>query len=69
MDVIFDWNLDNMIYNGLITLRLYGFPFAEVRSFHPGRGLDPAIQDHLLWDSRYGNSTSSFDLVIDFVDL
>ena len=33
MDVIFDWNLGNMIYNGLITLRLYGFPFAEIRSF------------------------------------
>ena len=29
MDVIFGWNLGNMIYNGLITLRLYGFPFAE----------------------------------------
>ena len=33
MDVIFDWNLGNMIYNGLITLRLCGFPFAEIRSF------------------------------------
>ena len=32
MDVIFGWNLGNMIYNGLITLRLYGFPFAEIRS-------------------------------------
>jgi len=32
MDVIFDWNLGNMIYNGLITLRLCGFPFAEIRS-------------------------------------
>ena len=27
MDVIFDWYLGNMIYNGLITLRLCGFPF------------------------------------------
>ena len=34
MDVIFDWELGNMIYNGLITHRLYGFPFAEIRSFH-----------------------------------
>ena len=34
MDVIFDWNLGNMIYNGLITLRLCGFPFAEIRSLH-----------------------------------
>ena len=30
MDVIFYWNLGNMIYNGLITLRLCGFPFAEI---------------------------------------
>ena len=30
MDVIFDWNLGNMIYNGPITLRLCGFPFAEI---------------------------------------
>ena len=30
MDVIFDWNLGNMIYNGLITLRLCGFPFVEI---------------------------------------
>ena len=30
MDVIFDWNLGNMIYNDLITLRCYGFPFAEI---------------------------------------
>ena len=29
MDVIFDWNLGNMIYNGLITLRHCGFPFVE----------------------------------------
>ena len=41
MDVIFDWNLGNMIYNGLITLRLCGFPFAEIRSFH-GPLLRPA---------------------------
>ena len=34
MDVIFDWNLGNMIYNGPITLRLYGFPFAEIGLFH-----------------------------------
>ena len=30
MDVIFDWNLGNMIYNGLITLRHCGFPFMEI---------------------------------------
>ena len=30
MDVIFDWNLGNMIYHGLITLRLCGFPIVEI---------------------------------------
>jgi hypothetical protein len=30
MDVIFDWNLGNKIYHGLITLRLCGFPFTEI---------------------------------------
>ena len=33
MDVVFDWNLGNMIYNGHNTLRLCGFPFAEIRLF------------------------------------
>jgi hypothetical protein len=31
MDVIFDWNLGNMIYNGLITLQHCGFSFMEIR--------------------------------------
>ena len=31
MDVIFDWNLGYMIYNGLITLWCCGFPFVEIR--------------------------------------
>ena len=35
MDVIFDWNSGNMIYNGLITLRLYGFPFAKIGVVSP----------------------------------
>ena len=39
MDVIFDWNLGNMIYNGLITLRLCGFPFVEIRSLHLPLGM------------------------------
>jgi hypothetical protein len=30
MDEIFDWNLGNKIYHGLITLRLCGFPFAKI---------------------------------------
>ena len=33
MDVIFDWDLGNMIYNGLFTLRRCGFSFVEIRSF------------------------------------
>ena len=36
MDVVFDWNLGNMIFNGHNTLRLYGFPFVEIRSFQQG---------------------------------
>jgi hypothetical protein len=27
---VIDWNLGNMIYNGLITHRLCGFPFVEI---------------------------------------
>jgi len=30
MVVIFVWNSGNMIFNGLITLQLYGFPFMEI---------------------------------------
>jgi len=30
MDVVFDWKLGNMIYKGHNTLRLGGFPFAEI---------------------------------------
>ena len=33
MDVVFDWNLGNMIYNGHNTLRLRGFLFAGIWSF------------------------------------
>ena len=48
MNVIFDWNLGNMIYHGLITLRLCGFPFAEIRSFHrpPERWREAAVLEH-----------------------
>ena len=56
MDVIFDWNLGNMIYSGLITLRLYGFPFAEIRVVSVGIR---AILDHrtkpLEMDDRIGH--------------
>ena len=36
MDVVFDWNLGNMIYNGHNTLWLCGFPLTKIRSFHQG---------------------------------
>ena len=38
MDEIFDWNLGNMIYNGLITLRLCGFSIVEIRVVSPKTG-------------------------------
>ena len=55
MDVIFDWNLGNMIYNGLITLRRSGFPFVEIGVISVGIR---AILDHrtkpLGMDNRIG---------------
>ena len=33
MDVVFDWNLGNMIYNGHNTLRLCGFPLQKLGRF------------------------------------
>jgi hypothetical protein len=39
MDVVFDWNLGNMIYNGLITLRRCRFPFTEIGVVSPGTRL------------------------------
>ena len=47
MDVIFDWNLDNMTYNGLITLRRCGFPFAEIRV------ASRSIQYYVGWAFEY----------------
>ena len=56
MDVIFDWNLGNMIYIGLITLRLCGFPFVEIGVVSVGIR---AILDHrtkpLEMDDRIGH--------------
>ena len=46
MDVIFNWNLGNMIYNDLITLRLCVFSFTEIRSFQIGWG--PFLQGRSL---------------------
>jgi hypothetical protein len=43
MDVIFDWNLGNKIYHGLITLRLCGFPFAEIEVVSMGEAARPSV--------------------------
>ena len=55
MVVIFDWNSGNMIFNGLITLRLYGFLFVEIGVVLAGIR---AILDHrtkpLEMDDRIG---------------
>ena len=59
MDVIFDWNLGNMIYNGLITLRLCGFPFMEnqVASVGIRAILDPRTKPSEM-DDRIGRERS-----------
>ena len=63
MDVIFDWNLGNMIYNGLITLQLYGFPFAEIRSLQFARTHSIplcAMKDPVLINSPGGSMQASY---------
>ena len=66
MDVIFDWNLGNMIYNGLITLRRYGFPFVEIGVISVGI---KAILDHRTkpseMDDRIGHEQPLFRLYTD----
>ena len=66
MDVIFDWNLGNMIYYGLITLRRCGFPFAEIGVALVGIR---AILDHrtkpLRMDDRIGREQPFFRLYTD----
>jgi hypothetical protein len=66
MDVVFDWNLGNMIYNGRITLRLYGFPFVEIGVVSVGIR---AILDHrmkpLKIDDRIGREHLFFWLYTD----
>ena len=66
MDVIFDWNLGNMIYNDLITLQHYGFPFAEIGVASVGIR---AILDHrtkpLEMDDRIGREQPLFQLYTD----
>ena len=66
MVVIFDWNLGNMIFNGLITLRLCGFPFVEIEVVLVGIR---AILDHrtkpLEMDDRIGRGQPFFRLYTD----
>ena len=61
MDVILDWNLGHMTYNGLITLRLCGFPFTEIGVALVGIR---AILDHrtkpLEMDDRIGHEQPFF---------
>ena len=66
MDVIFDWNLGNMIYNGLITLRLCGFPFAEIGIVSVGIRtiLDPRMKPSEM-DDRIGREQPFFRLYTD----
>ena len=64
MDVVFDWNLGNMIYNGLITLRHCGFPFAEIGVVSVGIR---AILDHRTkpseMDDRIGREQPFFGYI------
>jgi hypothetical protein len=66
MDVIFDWNLGNIIYNGLITLRRCGFPFVEIRVVSVGIR---AILDHRTkpfeMDDRIGRGQPFFRIYTD----
>jgi hypothetical protein len=66
MDVIFDWNLGNKIYHGFITLRLCGFPFAEIKVVSVGIRaiLDPKTKPSEL-DDRIGRGQLFFWLYTD----
>ena len=58
MDVIFDWNLGNMIYNGLITLRLCGFPFAEIGVVSVSTGVVTGIAPDTTgasWEAKFSD--------------
>ena len=66
MDVIFDWNLGNMIYNDLITLRRCGFPFAEIGVVSVGiRAILDLRTKPLEMDDRIGRKQPFFRLYID----
>ena len=66
MVVIFDWNSGDMIFNGLITLRLCGFPFVEIGVVSVGIRV---ILDHrtkpLEMDDRIGREHPFFWLYTD----
>ena len=66
MDVIFDWNLGNLIYNGLITLRRCGFPFAEIGVASVGiRAILYHRTKPLEMDDRIGREQPFFRLYTD----
>ena len=66
MDVIFDWNLGNMIYHGLIILRLGGFPFVKIGVVLVGirARLDHRTKPSEM-DDRIGREQPFFRLYID----
>jgi hypothetical protein len=63
MDVVFDWNLGNKIHRGLITLRLCGFPFAEIEIVSVGiRAILDLRMKPLEMDDRIGRGQTFFRL-------
>ena len=74
MDVIIDWNLGNMIYNGLITLRRCGLPFVEIGVVSVGiRAILDLRTKPSEMDDRIGCEQPFFRLYTDpaftFIDL
>ena len=72
MDVIFDWNLGIMIYNGHITLQLCGFLFAEVgvvserlRDFLLSKGFTMGKVDTTLFIKKIGKDLFVLQIYID----
>ena len=66
MDVIFDWNLGNMIYHGRITLQLCGFPIVEIEVISVGiRAILDLRMKPLEMDDRIGHGQPFFRLYTD----
>ena len=66
MVVIFDWNLGNMIYNDLITLRRCGFPFTKIGVVSVGiRAILDLRTIPLEMDDRIGREQPIFWLYTD----